>query len=263
MDSSGQSPRVPILFAVSLVAVVVTVLLVVNVVVAAPTAAFDTGIPSSPPSTTINNNLMRYGRFCGPGPDNTTWRYLTPVDSVDRTCMQHDQQYASCFSSLVEDTGVQQVPKIINQVMAARGVLVPAFVLRWAWHHAPRYMRCMHEADKKLVNQFAEILATEAYPSWWTNPALAPEGTQGVHGYKEACVLGAPWGGHCAVTTHRLSQIMLSMFRHSVNTDLAVAPHRALATTSAAARGNTNATGGGSSGSSIERSQPSLGLYFF
>ena len=247
MDSS-RNQKLPVLFAASLVALVA--LLIASTIV--DTAAV-------PVPKIINNNLMRYGRFCGPGPDNAMWGYLTPVDGVDQSCMQHDQQYAQCFSSLIEDTGVKHVPKIINQVMAARGVLVPAFLLRWAWNRVPSYMRCMHEADKALVDNFEAILATHAYPSWWTNTALAPEGTQGVYGFKQACVLGAPWGGRCAVTTHRLSEIMLAMFRRSVDTDLSVAPLRALATSSspsAAERRKTNTTAG--SGCST---QPSLGLY--
>ena len=57
----------------------------------------------------INNNLFRYGMYCGPGPDDTLWATTEPVDSVDQICQNHDKAYRSCLESLSEDAGIRHM----------------------------------------------------------------------------------------------------------------------------------------------------------
>ena len=166
-------------------------------------------------------NTPRYGQYCGPGPDDSQWNVIKPVDALDVVCQNHDKNYKSCLMSLSHDTGYQ-IPKLIHQIMAMRGFIAPTFILHWAFRVAPRYMSCMHEADRNLVVAFERVLKYDLFPQWWSNPALAPAGTQGATGYQEACALGVK--GKCAVSSRMLFGVMLSMFQKSVERDTRVAP---------------------------------------
>lgn len=73
------------------------------------------------------------------------------------------------------------MPKILHQIMPIRG-LVPAIVTRMMFSIAPTYMLCMHKADKNLVLNFDNQIKEELLPKWWSNPAEAPIGTQGIKG---------------------------------------------------------------------------------
>jgi hypothetical protein len=55
--------------------------------------------------TVINNNLFRYGMYCGPGPDDKLWSTTVPVDSIDQICQDHDKAYRGCLESLSKDAG--------------------------------------------------------------------------------------------------------------------------------------------------------------
>lgn len=169
----------------------------------------------------IRNNIFRYGQYCGPGPDESFWNHIQPVDTLDQQCQQHDKAYRSCLETLSNDTGFK-VPKIVHQIMAMRGLIAPFVLLKWAFAVAPSYMSCMHAADRDLVVGFERVLENDLFPKWWTQPAEAPVGTEGVQGFKEACALGLK--GQCAVSSKRLFEIMLAMFRRGVVADTTVAP---------------------------------------
>jgi hypothetical protein len=40
----------------------------------------------------------------------------------------------------------------------------------------------MHHADKNLVSNFDHQVNSELLPKWWSNPSMAPIGTQGIAG---------------------------------------------------------------------------------
>ena len=44
--------------------------------------------------------------YCGPGPDDKLWAVTHPVDSIDKTCQDHDKAYRSCLQTLSFDTGM-------------------------------------------------------------------------------------------------------------------------------------------------------------
>ena len=73
------------------------------------------------------------------------------------------------------------MPKILHQIMPIRG-FAPSMVSRAMFSIAPRYMSCMHHADKNLVSNFDHYLEAELLPTWWANPKEAPIGTQGIAG---------------------------------------------------------------------------------
>ena len=73
------------------------------------------------------------------------------------------------------------MPKILHQIMPIRG-LVPSIISRAIFTVAPKYMSCMHHADKNLVTNFDHHLEEELLPKWWANPEIAPVGTQGITG---------------------------------------------------------------------------------
>jgi hypothetical protein len=73
------------------------------------------------------------------------------------------------------------MPKILHQIMPVRG-LIPAIITRTMFSVAPNYMLCMHKADKNLVLNFDNQIKGELLPKWWSNPAVAPTGTQGTKG---------------------------------------------------------------------------------
>ena len=73
------------------------------------------------------------------------------------------------------------MPKILHQIMPIRG-FAPSMVSRAMFSIAPRYMSCMHHADKNLVSNFDHYLEAELLPKWWENPKEAPLGTQGIAG---------------------------------------------------------------------------------
>ena len=60
--------------------------------------------------------------------------------------------------------------------------LIPAILTRTMFSIAPNYMLCMHKADKNLVLNFDNQIKEELLPKWWSNPAVAPTGTQGIKG---------------------------------------------------------------------------------
>ena len=64
---------------------------------------------SSIPTMVIPNNLFRYGMYCGPGPDDKLWAVTHPVDSIDKTCQDHDKAYRSCLQTLSFDTGMSSL----------------------------------------------------------------------------------------------------------------------------------------------------------
>ena len=73
------------------------------------------------------------------------------------------------------------MPKILHQIMPIRG-FVPSIISRAMFSIAPKYMSCMHHADKNLVANFDYHLEEKLLPKWWTNPKEAPIGTQGIAG---------------------------------------------------------------------------------
>ena len=157
----------------------------------------------------INNNLFRYGMYCGPGPDDTLWATTEPVDSVDQICQNHDKAYRTCLEGLSEDAGIRhrlnhpclpeplptklslnpndyfsegfKMPKILHQIMPIRGYM-PDIVTRKIFTMAPKYMSCMHYADKNMVSEFDDHVEKELLPRWWSNPEEAPVGAQGIAG---------------------------------------------------------------------------------
>ena len=106
--------------------------------------------------------------------------------------------------------------------MAMRGLIAPTFILKWAFRVAPRYMSCMHEADRDLVVAFERVIKYNLFPQWWSNPSLAPAGTQGTIGYQEACAFGMK--GKCVVSSRTLFGLMLKMFQKSVEKDIRAVP---------------------------------------
>ena len=175
---------------------------------------------SSIPGIAIHNNLFRYGMYCGPGPDDKLWAVTQPVDSIDQTCQDHDKAYRKCLRNLSKDTGMHHtrldtivsriglelsipsrmsfsskhlwtricisgfaMPKILHQIMPIRG-FVPSMISRAMFSIAPRYISCMHHADKNLVSNFDHFVDAGLLPSWWTKPEEAPVGTQGIAGIR-------------------------------------------------------------------------------
>ena len=187
----------------------------------------------------IHNNILRYGQYCGPGPDDKYWSHIKPVDALDQQCKQHDQAYRSCLEALSKDTGFK-VPTFVHQIMAMRGIIAPLVVLKWAFNVAPNYMTCMHAADHDLVVGFEKVLENDLFPKWWAQPSEAPAGTQGVEGFKEACALGIK--GTCAVSSKRLFEIMLGMFQSGVRADTRVAPQILSSSTSTTATKSSRTT---------------------
>lgn len=76
------------------------------------------------------------------------------------------------------------MPKILHQIMPIRG-LIPSIITRTVYSVAPNYMSCMHHADKNLVLNFDHQVKSELLPKWWSNPSMAPIGTQGIAGDTE------------------------------------------------------------------------------
>jgi hypothetical protein len=50
-------------------------------------------------SSLVQNTMLHYGSFCGPGPRllPTCLAPLDPVDEVDTICMRHDLGWCRCF----------------------------------------------------------------------------------------------------------------------------------------------------------------------
>ena len=117
----------------------------------------------------VQNNLFRYGNYCGPGPDD--WDRFDAVDHVDAVCRTHDKNYRTCHENLNLQIGYK-VPKIINQIMPIR-FLIPKFLLSMA---SRDYLVCMHNADDILVRHFDSILISKNFPVWWQQTKLAPKG---------------------------------------------------------------------------------------
>ena len=163
----------------------------------------------------LNNNILRYGYFCGPGPDEKVWGYLEPFDAIDEACQQHDMAYKRCLEDLSKDLGYD-VPKAVHQIMPVRG-FAPAIIIRQLFKVAPKYMTCMHRADKSLVERFEYFLQEDNLPHWWSRPHAAPKGIPGTEGYKEACALG--FSGYCILPSQSLFKLALMLFRSSVELD--------------------------------------------
>ena len=73
------------------------------------------------------------------------------------------------------------MPKILHQIMPIRGYM-PDVITRKIFTMAPKYMSCMHHADKNLVLEFDDHVEKELLPRWWSNPEEAPVGAQGIAG---------------------------------------------------------------------------------
>ena len=161
------------------------------------------------------------GSYCGPGPDESVWSTLKPVDEVDSLCFKHDMAYRQCLEDLSVDIGFK-APKLLHQLMPIRGFLPSP--IRMAFNKLrPNYVECMHMADKDMINGFDTIAENQRLPMWWSDTSLAPfhsfnvEGTQG---YAEACVIGlGEWTGTCLLSTKNLFSIMVGVFSTSINSD--------------------------------------------
>lgn len=122
-----------------------------------------------------------------------------------------------CLDILTNKLGFE-APHFIHQIMPVRGFF-PQIVRDFTFSFVPDYLECMHSADRDLVESLDTKLVTNELPMWWTNTQLAPLGAQGVEGYNQACSLGVPWAGYCVVPSKLLFQIMLEIFRTSVQGD--------------------------------------------
>jgi hypothetical protein len=193
----------------------VFVVLVLSMSIVWPTASSKMQLIEAIANPVIYNNIFRYGYYCGPGPDDKFWDFVEPVDSIDETCQRHDFAYKGCLDQLSKDVGYN-VPKVVHQIMPVRGFAPPVFI-RHLFSIAPKYMTCMHHADKTMVNRFEEFLREDSFPHWWSQPHAAPVGAQGVSGYKVACAFGM--GGHCILTSRKLFTLMLNLFSWSVEVD--------------------------------------------
>jgi len=165
----------------------------------------------------VQNNLFRYGEFCGPGPDEAFWGVLKPVDNIDSLCQRHDEAYRMCLDVLSNQLGFQ-APKFIHQIMPIRG-LFPDIIRNYVFSVVPQYLDCMHHADAEFVAALDDRIVNNLLPIWWSDPLQAPLGAQGVEGYSQACSLGLPWTGMCIVPSRTLFQIALELFRVSVEGD--------------------------------------------
>lgn len=163
------------------------------------------------------NNIFRYGEFCGPGPDESFWGVLKPVDDIDGLCQRHDQAYRMCLDVLSSQIGFD-APKFLHQIMPIRG-LFPQIVRNFVFSIVPQYLNCMHHADNDFVAALDDHITSGLLPIWWSDPNQAPIGAQGVDGYQEACSLGVPWAGMCIVPSKLLFQVALELFRTSVQGD--------------------------------------------
>ena len=95
------------------------------------------------------------------------------------------------------------MPKILHQIMPIRG-FVPTMISRAMFSIAPRYMSCMHHADKNLVSNFDHFVNAGLLPSWWTKPEEAPVGTQGIAGIR--------W----LLRHHRIDKLVMMMFNYFI-----------------------------------------------
>ena len=95
------------------------------------------------------------------------------------------------------------MPKILHQIMPIRG-FVPSMISRAMFSIAPRYISCMHHADKNLVSNFDHFVDAGLLPSWWTNPEEAPVGTQGIAGIR--------W----LLRHHRIYKVVMMMFNYFI-----------------------------------------------
>ena len=155
--------------------------IVIAAIIIPPTLLCDGGsliiLSETVTSNSINNNLFRYGMYCGPGPDERWWDLVKPVDYIDESCRDHDQAYKSCLETLSKDIGYK-MPKILHQIMPVRGY-IPFSLIKVMHTLAPSYMKCMNEADHNLVTNFQNYVDNNNFPDWWSNPAEAPEGKLG------------------------------------------------------------------------------------
>lgn len=151
------------------------------------------------------NNIFRYGEFCGPGPDESFWGVLKPVDDVDGLCQRHDEAYQVCLGMLSSQIGFD-APKFLHQIMPIRG-LFPQIIRNFVFSVVPQFLNCMHHADNDFVAALDDHNINGLLPIWWSDPNEAPIGAQGVVGYQEACSLGVPWTGMCIVPSRMLFQV--------------------------------------------------------
>ena len=77
-------------------------------------------------AVSIQNNIFRYGNYCGPGPDELVWDHTFAVDHVDEICQLHDKSYRVCNEQLTAKIGYK-MPKIINQIMPIRFLIPKMF----------------------------------------------------------------------------------------------------------------------------------------
>jgi hypothetical protein len=71
-----------------------------------PTTSYDISMIGSASIPIINNNIFKYGQYCGPGPDDKFWAHIKPVDVIDQTCQFHDKSYRTCLLQLSKDAGI-------------------------------------------------------------------------------------------------------------------------------------------------------------
>jgi hypothetical protein len=168
------------------------------------------------------SSFLRYGSYCGPGPDDSLWDFVQPIDFIDQTCQLHDRAYKTCLEGLSRDAGVK-MPKILHQIMPVRG-FAPSPLIKAVFALAPKYMSCMHEADINMVKEFVRLEKENSFPTWWSQPEETPQIMKAsTTGYQEACAFGA--NGVCVLTLRKMFTIMLGMFRNSVERDIQAAPH--------------------------------------
>jgi hypothetical protein len=143
---------------------------------------------------TVPNHFINYGHFCGPGsPD--AFGNVSPVDQLDSLCQGHDQRYKMCLTEF-------ELPGIMAQAMAVRGYLPKPIddVI------PQTFGRCIHEADEYLVEGLTMLNEDNALPNWWDNPDQAPQGSEGVNGFHEACAVGVNDGknGLCLISSKKM-----------------------------------------------------------
>lgn len=161
---------------------------------------------------TMNDNMesvMRYGTYCGPGPeDDVLLSNATAIDVVDAACQVHDYAYYTCHQEFRQRSGYD-VPAALNQFMSLRGFL-PSFVGRLILFDK-EYHTCMHQADKQFLTTLESIAVSNNFPHWWFTTQDTLQATCSF-GINEVCFLTYLEGFN----------MTLSVFRSNVELDMQV-----------------------------------------
>jgi hypothetical protein len=158
----------------------------------------------------VQVNLLRYGNYCGPGPDLLLPNNPDPIDPIDELCKLHDEAYQICGDNLSLDSG-RNISPVLNQLMPIR-FLFPSIFLSILHGNSKKYLKCMYDADKVFVTGCDDLAASFKLPKWWFVDNDGDK-TDICH----ACVLKIV--DICIISAEQYFFIWTGIFRKSINHD--------------------------------------------